>query len=263
MQNSSANLIHRSIKPLLSRVGLNQSETDIYLALLSLGSAKASDVAKLAKQARTHTYPLLRELENKGLVSEIEEGGKIIFVAEPPERLLNFLKDKERESQELQTLISGALPMLHSLSSEVIDTPRISVLKGFEGMKQIYRDILVNEFIGMINIESMYNTFGKPIGEILLGEDRHYTGRDLFVNNDGAKRYLKDWPSSDEYQIRLLPEGVTFRTDTVCFGHTVAFFAFDDDKTVIRMDNKNVADSYRVWFELLWDLGIPPEAQNA
>jgi hypothetical protein len=36
---------HKSIKPLLVRVGLNEKEAEIYLALLSLKTAGASEVA--------------------------------------------------------------------------------------------------------------------------------------------------------------------------------------------------------------------------
>lgn len=254
MQDTHTSGTTKSIKSLLLRIGLDEKQVQIYLALLSLKNAKASDVAKLSKQSRSHTYPILRSLEQKGLVSEIEENGMITFIAEPPERILNYLKDRERESQELQLLVEGAMPVLHSLSSSYIDTPRITTLKGLDGMKQIYRDILVHEFMGIINMEAVYNAFGQPIGEILLGNNRKYRGRDLFVDNEHAQKYLADWPSSEEYEIRLLPKACSFATDTVVFGDTVAIFAFDDDKTVISIDNKNIADTYRAWFELLWSM---------
>ncbi len=77
----------QAIRPLLRRLGLDEKEIEIYLALLPLKMARASTIAKAARQSRSHTYLILRELKDRGLVSEIERGKIIHFVVESPQRL--------------------------------------------------------------------------------------------------------------------------------------------------------------------------------
>ena len=245
---------HTSLRPLLKKVGLDEKEVEIYLALLSLKVAPASDIAKLAKQSRTHTYLILRKLEKTGLVSEIEERGLLQFVAEPPERLISHLKNREKECRDLQLLVTGALPLLSSITQSYVRSPRITVLKGLEGMKQVYRDVFTHAFVGLYNAQSFEDSFGENIVTLLLGKDAKLRGRDLIVQNDATKRYLRDVPTNDEYTVRLLPKGVAFDADAMAYGDNVTLFAFDEERTIIRIENRKIADAFRSWFEVMWSV---------
>ncbi|MDA1208877.1 MAG: hypothetical protein O2904_02485 [bacterium] len=243
----------KSVRSLLKQIGMDEKQAEIYLALLSLKSAKASAVAKLAKQSRSHVYIILRELEEMGLVSEVEQGNVLRFIAEPPERLLSFLKDRERKFRDLQQLVQGAMPALNAMTSAYAGSPRVTVLKGLDGMKQVYRDILTREYVGIYNAQASIDTFGDNIVTMLFGKQATLKGRDLIVNNEGAEQYLLDVPPTKDYQIRLLPKGMDFETDTIVFGDTVTLFAFDDERTIIRIENKKIADTFREWFEVMWN----------
>src|SRR3989338_2043411 len=97
-----------SIRALLARAGLDPKEIEIYLALLAMKAGRVSGIAKAAKQSRSHTYLVLRSLEEKGLVSHIERGKVLQFVAEPPQRLLHFVRDREKAWKETEMLLQGA-----------------------------------------------------------------------------------------------------------------------------------------------------------
>jgi len=257
MNESAQSTENKSLHSLLQRIGLEQKEADIYLSLLALKHAKASEIAKHASQSRSHTYLILRELEQKGLIAEIEHGGVLQFVAEPPERLLSYLKDREREYKNLQSLVQGAMPLLSGLNASDIEPPRVTVLKGIDGMKQVYRDILSQEYVGIYNAQTSLTTFGDNVVTMLFGKDAQLKGRDLIVDNEGARRYIKDIPPNDGYLIRLLPKGITFQTDTIVYGDTMTLFAFDDERTIIRIENRKIADAFRAWFEILWNTSKP------
>jgi hypothetical protein len=258
MAKTVENYGHSSLRPLLKRVGLDEKEVEIYLAVLSLKVAPASDIAKLAKQSRTHTYLILRKLEKMGLVSETKEGSLIQFVAEPPERLISHLKDQEKEYRDLQSLVAGALPLLSAITKSYVSTPRITVLKGLDGMKQVYRDVFAHTFVGLYNAESFEDAFGENIVTLLFGKGAKLRGRDLIVQNAATKGYLKDVPTDDEYAVRLLPKGVTFDADAMAYGDTLTIFAFDEERTIIRIENKKIADAFRSWFEMMWGVSAKP-----
>lgn len=242
-----------ALRPLLQRIGLDQREVEVYLAMLSLKSARATDIAKLAKQSRSHTYLMLRSLEQRGLVSEVERGKVLQFMAEPPERLIAYLKDREKELHELGQLAEGALPQLRSLTNPLIQAPRVTLLHGLEGMKQVYREIFPNSFCALFNTEAMYQAFGSGAPQMILKENQGLLGRDLLVDNRSAQRFIAENKQSEEYEIRLLPKDVIFGTDTMVYGDTMIILAYDADHTIIRIQNKNIADSFRAWFEVLWE----------
>lgn len=243
----------QAVRPLLRQLGLEEKEIEIYLALLPLKMARASTVAKAARQSRSHTYLILRALKERGLVSEIERGKVIHFVAESPKNLLGYLEDRVQSLRDLQPLVAGALPLLEGMRAPLPHAPRVTTLSGMDGMRQVYREILVQEFVGIYNPEASYKTFGGNIVTMLFGEGAVIRGRDLLVDNEGAKRYLSEVPQHERYHVRLLPRGITFETDTVVFGDTIALFAFDDEKTIVRIENQHLADTFRAWFEVMWN----------
>lgn len=248
-----------AIRPLLKRVGLDDKEIEVYLAVLSLKTERASAIAKAAKQARSNTYLLLRSLAEKGLISEIVRGKVIHFMAEPPQRLKQYVEERERELRSLEPLIDGILPILSGLTKPLIGTPRVTMLKGKEGMRQIYSDALHQEILGIFNPESMYDAFSGNIVTQILGKKPNMRGRDLLVNNASAKRYIKEIPPDDDYAIRLLPPKIYFETDTMVFGDTLVMLAYDEEQTIIRIENQNMADAFHAWFEILWATSATPQ----
>ncbi len=248
-----------AIRPLLKRIGLDEKEIEVYLAVLSLKTGRASAIAKAAKQARSNTYLLLRSLEEKGLVSEIVRGKVIHFMAEPPQRLKQYVEERERELQSLAPLIDGILPILSGLTKPLTGTPRVTMLKGKEGMRQIYRDAFKQEILGIFNTENMYAAFGGNIVTQILGKKPNMRGRDLLVNNASAKKYLTEIPQDDDYVIRLLPKGTHFETDTMVFGDIMVVLAYDEEQTIIRIENQHIADAFRAWFEILWAASATPQ----
>lgn len=246
-----------SIRPLLRRIGLDEKETEIYLTLLSLKVSRASVIAKVAKQSRSHTYLILRSLVEKGLASEIERGNIIHFVAEPVQRLLGYLDDRKQQLEELRPLVEEALPQFSSITSQFVGQPRVTLLRGIDGMKQVYRDMFKKDFCALFNPESMYKAFGGNVVKQVLGNHAELRGRDLLVDTPAVQRYADDIEVSDEYQIRVLPKSVSFLTDNIVTNDAVALFAYDLDQTIVRIENANIAAAFRAWFEVLWIQSCP------
>ena len=73
-------------------LGLNQYETQIWLALLNSGIATAGELAEAAGVPRSRSYDVLESLAKKGLVVIKAEGRPIKYVAVPPEQALENLK---------------------------------------------------------------------------------------------------------------------------------------------------------------------------
>jgi len=241
-----------AIRPLLQRLGLDSGECEIYLALLALKTAPASVIAKKAGQQRSNAYLTLQSLEGKGLVSRIERGKILHFVCEAPERILSLIEDRERELKTMKILVEGALPILKSMTHPLVGKPRVTMLSGIEGMKQVYRDSLKQEFVGTFNVEKVMDTFGTTIVDYLFGSTLEPHGREFVVDNPAGRAYVKKQAKHPTLESRLMPKQFPFESDILIFGESIVMFAYDDEQTVVRIDNNNLADLLRAWFEMMW-----------
>src|SRR3989338_1882483 len=85
---------------LRKRVGVNQYESRLYLALLTKGATSASDSANIADIPRPRAYDVLDKLEKRGLISS-QPGRPIKFAAVPiEEAFMNLKKHKVSEHNQ-------------------------------------------------------------------------------------------------------------------------------------------------------------------
>jgi len=84
---------------LLNRVGLNQYESKIYLALINENSATASEVSAKAGIPRPRAYDVLEKLSKEGFVS-IQPGRPVRFLANPVNEAFEALKNKKKQEHK-------------------------------------------------------------------------------------------------------------------------------------------------------------------
>lgn len=84
---------------LLNRVGLNQYESKIYLALIGENSATASEISAKAGIPRPRAYDVLEKLSKEGFVS-IQPGRPVRFLANPVNEAFEALKNKQQKEHE-------------------------------------------------------------------------------------------------------------------------------------------------------------------
>jgi HTH-type transcriptional regulator, sugar sensing transcriptional regulator len=119
----------------LEQLGFNPKEAKTYLALLELGEGTLADLARKSRIKRTTLYDIVRSLKDKGLISAVRSGGRLLYSAEDP----RTLDDRLREQQ---TVLSTALPELLSITNALPQKPKIRYYEGIEGIKEVYRDTL-------------------------------------------------------------------------------------------------------------------------
>lgn len=129
----------------LKQFGLSDKETSVYLAMLEIGPAVVSDIAKQSGLKRPTVYVILDELGKRGLVSSAERRGVKIFTPAPMETLAKNLENEAKRYKELSEAAKKLAPKLKMKKSEVSGEPRIQLYEGAEGMKQVrsvYEDAL-------------------------------------------------------------------------------------------------------------------------
>jgi sugar-specific transcriptional regulator TrmB len=89
----------------LQRLGLTEYESRIYLAVVRMGSIKASEVSLHGRVPLTKTYGVVRELERRGLLNVTPGKPEIFSVRSPVEVLMPLVARLESGVKESTSLI--------------------------------------------------------------------------------------------------------------------------------------------------------------
>lgn len=87
----------------LAELGLTERESKVYLALVQLGAAGASDIQKMAEVPKSKIYEILQKLIDKGLCLEKSHGyGKKYQAVDPTKALHGLIRKREDELNQMR-----------------------------------------------------------------------------------------------------------------------------------------------------------------
>ena len=127
---------------ILKNFGLNEKEIAVYLALVDLGPSPVRIIAQKTKINRGTTYDILKALQQQGLVSFYDTKTHQHFAAEPPEKLVTAVEEKQENLQQLKSQIQKDLPTLKSLFEKQGGKPVVRLYEGIKGIRSILEDVL-------------------------------------------------------------------------------------------------------------------------
>jgi len=225
----------------LKKQGLEEKEARIYLSLLKFGEAGVTLISDDTRIERTLCYSIINKLIDKGLVSYIVENNVKYFMAASPESLMKDLEEKKKELEEV-------MPDLISLSKNRVRKAKAEIYQGKEGIKFILKDIIKQgkdylvfgeegQFQKMLPIES--EQFMVKIEEAGIKEK-------VLVKE--GKKVVK----SKNSRFKYVPKKYFSPSTTVVYANKVAIIVWSEPSIIILIENKEISDSYRSYFYLLW-----------
>ena len=232
------------MKENLQELGLSEGEAEIYLALFKLTNASITQLAKKTGRHRTNIYDTIEKLKEKCLVSESITDNKRVFSAADPENLLNYLKEKEETANEI-------VQELHQFQKSLKNEIQVETYKGTAGLKSVFRDILreKKDYIGygegrrfMVILPIFYEQFRNKLEELGIAT--------RLILKKGIKIPFRKW-----LQIKYLD--YISPSTTFIYGDKVAIVIWQPFPTAIKITDKQVADSYRTYFEVMWKQAKP------
>jgi CheY-like chemotaxis protein/predicted transcriptional regulator len=99
----------------LPEYGLTEVQAKVYYHLLTLGETSSTKIAKQLNVHRSEVYRVLRELAEKGLVTEHKGKRPTLFTPTPPEEALDILL--QQQAKTLQRLREGTPKLVAWLNS--------------------------------------------------------------------------------------------------------------------------------------------------
>ncbi|MEK6825670.1 MAG: helix-turn-helix domain-containing protein [Nanoarchaeota archaeon] len=239
------------MREVLREIGLSDNEVSIYLSLLELGEVLASRIGEKARMNRTQTYDILESLIAKGLVSYVIKENRKYFSAVTPERIEEYLQEKKKAIQEQEKKLKGILPRLIGLQKSAKTQTKAEIYHGKEGIKTVYSDILRNA-------KEYYLLGGTgKIAEILEFYFLHHEKeriqkkiklRALFNSS------MKNLPIATQrkfFEARFLPDQFSSPIPILIYNNKVVSIIWSEPLAIV-IENKEVAQTYSQYFELLW-----------
>jgi sugar-specific transcriptional regulator TrmB len=233
-------------KELLQELGLTSSESKVYLALLELGPSLAGQISRKTGIHRRNIYDITERLIEKGLIGYIVKNNRKLFEAVSPERFKDILNQKQQELEE-------TMPDLKFLYEKTKQKQETNFYKGIEGLKTIFQDQLE---IDKENKEILILGASKSAFEVLpfyfKWYDKYRKQKKIRVRIISSEKLHKKIPLSE---IRYLPQKYANPLAINIYKDKVALIFWKKEKPLgIVIKEKEIAESYKKYFELMWKI---------
>lgn len=230
----------------LKKIGLGHNESKIYLTLIKLGPSMAGKIAKESNIDRSACYDSLKALLKKGLVSYAIEANRKKFAASNPEKLQDYLKEK-------QELVDGILPDLNEMFKFKAEESQVHMYKGYKGIKTVFEDIL-REAIGKENL--VIDSCGEFVERMPYFAPHFIKG--LEKNKIKVRHIVradKKIHPSKTTEVRYFSKDIkdTIITTNIYSGK-IALILWSDVPEAVIIENKSAYEAYKSYFEVLWKL---------
>lgn len=242
----------------LQKIGLTDSEAEVYELLLTLGETKASKIVEKTALKRGVVYFVLASLEKKGLVIKTKRGKRVIFEAKHPTEILDYVSKKIGELQSNKSFFEGVLPALIESYNRSAKRPTVFYYDGLEGVKKVYEDTLkVGKEIyailqsGEVGPEIMKWVRGNYIKKrVKLG----ISAKVIVAQDPKAERYLRE--SKEKLrEVKAVPTKLfPIKMEVDVYGTKVGFISYHKDAPHfgVIIDSPYVADTLLALWKLAW-----------
>ena len=231
----------------IESLGLTNTESTIYLALLKIGESTAVQLSKEIEIHRRTIYDNLNILLKKGLVNFKIKNGVKYFEANNPKTLKIFLEEKEKT-------LADILPVLNSHYKNKQKSPQINIYSGIQGAKSIIEEAVQTK-------QTLYWVGGGLSFFDVLGFSRKFIEDKLSkadikmvqVAKQDIEEKLKIFKKQN---IRLLPRKYLSNIGYLIYGDKVAIGLIQEKEiTMIKITSEDFSKGFKNYFDILWNMG--------
>lgn len=245
------------IKSTLEEAGLAGNEVKVYLALLELGSATAGDITKKSGVNRTNVYDALERLIEKGLVSYVIQANTKYFEAANPKRIIKYLDEKNKELERKKKQVQTILPELELKRKLSKEPQEATIYKGKKGLKSVAEDILITKKeLLVFGAEGKFvDIFKHYAAQWHMRRDKLNIPLKIIFNEKLRKKKSKaEFPMA---KLRFNDHIYETPATTWIYGNKVAIVVWSEQPITTLIRSKEVAQSYRQFFKILWNDSKP------
>ncbi|MFA7319008.1 MAG: helix-turn-helix domain-containing protein [Parcubacteria group bacterium] len=246
----------------LKKLGLNEKETRVYLALLRHGQAKPAELAKLTKLNRATLYHTAKSLVSSGIIAEDLSGKALQYVILPIDNMKNILESDKRELKEKEKLVKQAVGELQMISSEKsYPVPKIRFIEEndlekflFDNLVKWQKEVIASDghwwgFQDHTFVEN-YPAWIEKSWKTKESQRGNYSPQ-IFTNDSKTERKLKG-KYQPKRQVKFLADTNFTATTWVCGDYLVMIYTRQVPYYIIEIHDEMMALNMREIFRRLW-----------
>src|SRR3989344_2631918 len=226
-----------SITKVMQSIGLGDKQIRVLTVLLESGPMFASAIARAGKLNRSTTYVILKELQEKGLVSSAKEQSATRYQSIAPELLPGYIERKREELAESKKEIEEMLPQIKMIRAKRNVLPKVQFFEGKEGLEQAYEDTIENNEEKLLRditgVDAVYSNIDRVFLDYYLKKRARLGVRciDIVPETEGGKKSKED----DEKYLRttkFIPGRFNFDGDVSIYGNKVGLFSYAHENPI-------------------------------
>lgn len=238
---------------ILEDIGLTGRETQIYEEILRKGEVK---VGLLLTDLRMHPqiiYRTIKSLADKGLITEFMRRGRKHVRAESPNKLL---KIEEKRLSRLEDY----LPTLISMHKRGAKQTIVRVEKGNDAIVRLRQNAVEKLSKGDTyyviggSSERFYSAMGLMLKSIEAKRVKKGIKRKMISYESQRQEIARLDTEKSNTVLRFIEGEKTSPASTAIYGDTVGLMIWSDEPVAIILESKELADSYRDFFNSLWKI---------
>ncbi|MEK9151428.1 MAG: helix-turn-helix domain-containing protein [Patescibacteria group bacterium] len=253
------------LEQILHTLGIGSVEASVYNTLVESGPVSAGFLARKMHIPRSSLYGYMETLRLKGLVRQSHTYDKKIWQAEPVETIGSLIQNDIESLIKTQEKFLVALPDIQKKYVAASVAPTVTHFEGVEGMRQMFRDILLCHDIKTVALWSMKDAvhfLGREFMEelntkrvksrislrvIWPKEKMVDVSRFEFLIHD--KKFLRD--------IRIAPANITTSIGYWVYNNKTLFISSKKESFGFIVESAELADMLRKQFEVFWEMSKP------
>lgn len=236
----------------LQKIGLTESESRVYIALLKTGISTIGNIIKESRASNSKIYDILDRLSKKGLVGEVIINNRRNFEAKDTSRIKELIQTRKEEINDIEKII----PRLEEMKRYSEPLQEAEILQGTNGIKT-FNELLLKA----LNKGDTFYILGAPkeSNETLGAYFEEWHERRVKKGVYCKAIYTKDAEQIADKrgdmpltETRILSKEIKTMANIVMGNGYVATALFGNRSLIIVMRNKQIYESYVQFFNLLW-----------
>lgn len=238
---------------LIEVLGFPDKKATVYLAIIELREATATEIAKKSSLKRTTVYNILPELKQEGFIKSTIHNKKHFYYTEN-------LKVIERIAEKKMNGIKELIPLLKTTQNILSVKPKITLYEGSGGMNQLYQDVIdavtpgdkILTYIGSQNFNEfisdnvLKNYVNQRISKKVLNK--------IIIGQGPLAEKWKEASVSQLREVKIIKNKTEiFAADMKIYKNKIAMLSYKENFFGVVIESKEISTLCRNMFNLLWE----------
>ncbi len=245
----------------LAAIGLTEAETDTFIFLVENPAQTAGTIAKKTGISRPSLYGYLKNLQEKGLVTQSQKDRVKIFSAAAKEKVDLIFDGHIKEFSEAKKAVEQVFSEIQ-MGKKPVSGPRVQIFEGRKEMQHLTRDLLLYRNITSQSywpIKSMLETLGDSFFKEF---NKERVKRNIYIDAIWPEKQtidMKKFPfmgAGGDFlrEVRIAPKEIDFSMGYWIYENKVSFVSSQKSNFGFIIENKEFADMMASQFKVMWKL---------